>query len=209
MLGLLEPVYGTVSVLGKTPLEARDKVAYVPQNLQFDSQFPISVGDVVLMGRVNRHLFGSYCRTDKEIAKEALAQVNLDGFFKRPFKSLSGGERQRVLVAQALAAQPKLILLDEPGANLDPDNRLQLYQLLGKLTPELTVVLVSHNLTVVCSIATHIICVNRTAHLHRIEEVSPDALANGSWAHITHAHCPIEDNSLASTHSPHSGKHTH
>ena len=209
MLGLLEPVYGSVTVLGGTPAEARDRVAYVPQNLQYDSQFPVSVGDVVMMGRVNRHAFGPYRREDREIARNALAQVNLDGFFGRPFRSLSGGERQRVLVAQALAAQPSLILLDEPGANLDPDNRLKLYELLGRLTPELTIVLVSHNLTVVCAVATHIICVNRTAHLHRIEEVSPDALAKGSWAHITHANCPVEDNSLAATHSPHSGKHIH
>lgn len=209
MLGLLHPVYGSVSVLGSSPETARQHVSYVPQSLQFDSQFPVTVGDVVLMGRVNRHLFGLYSRQDKEVTRKSLAQVGLDGFYARPFKSLSGGERQRVLVAQALAAEPKLLLLDEPGANLDPDNRLQLYQLLGKLMQELTVVLVSHNLNVVCSVATHIVCVNRTAHLHRIEEVSPDALANGSWAHIKHANCPVEDNSLAATHSPHSGKHTH
>ena len=209
MLGLLKPIYGSVSVLDSSPEEARRQVSYVPQALQFDSQFPISVGDVVLMGRVNRHLFGMYSRLDKEVARKSLAQVRLDGFYSRPFKSLSGGERQRVLVAQALAAEPKLLLLDEPGASLDPDNRLQLYKLLGTLTPELTVVLVSHHPNVVCSVATHIICVNRTADFHRIEEVSPDALANGSWAHIRHSNCPVEDNSLAATHTPHSGKHIH
>lgn len=206
ILGLLKPAYGTVSVMGMPPAKARQFMSYVPQSLQYDEQFPVSVLDAVLMGRVDKRMFGPYGRDDKAKAEAALAEVNLAGYGSRPFSALSGGERQRALVAQALASDPKLILLDEPGANLDPDNRLQLYELLGKLNKKITILLVSHNLNVVASHASHVICVNRTADMHPISEVSADALANGAWTHLTHSHCPIDDLDKAALHTPHSGK---
>lgn len=207
ILGLLEPVYGSITVMGMEPAQARKYMAYVPQSLAYDSQFPVSVMDVVLMGRVERHLWGGYSRQDKSAAMDALNKVGLKDYAKRPFKSLSGGERQRVLVAQAISSEPKLLLLDEPGANLDPENRLQLYQLLSTLTPEITILLVSHNLNVVSSVAKRIICVNRTADSHPIEEISQDALAHGAWAHLTHDNCPVGNQNMALEHSPHHGKH--
>ncbi len=206
ILGLIKPVYGRIEVMGMPPAKARRHMAYVPQALAYDSKFPVSVMDVVLMGRVDRHAFGPYGRADKEAANDALSKVGLADHGGRPFKSLSGGERQRVIVAQAIASQPRLMLLDEPGANLDPESRLQLYQFLATLTPGITILLVSHNLNVVTPVAEHIICVNRTAHSHRIEEISKDALENGAWAHLTHEHCPVADQDMAREHSPHYGK---
>ncbi len=209
MLGLLKPVYGTITVMGMPPEKARRQMGYVPQSMMFDSQFPISVQDAVLLGMLDRHLCGPFSKADKSLASESLEKVGLKGFEKRPFSSLSGGERQRVLVAQALATKPKLLLLDEPGANLDPQSRLNLYQLLGTLTPEITVLLVSHNLHVVSAVASHIICVNTTADSHRITEVSHDALEKGAWAHLTHEKCPVGTPDMDSLHEPHHAKHHH
>ena len=209
ILGLLKPVYGSIAVMGLPPEKARKQMGYVPQSMLYDPQFPISVQDAVLLGMIDQHICGPFTKADKTFAAETLEKVGLAGFGKRPFSSLSGGERQRVLVAQALASRPKLLLLDEPGANLDPQGRLNLYQLLGTLTPEITVLLVSHNLNVVSSVASHIICVNTTADSHRIEEVSSDALANGAWAHLTHDKCPVGSPDLASLHEPHHAMHIH
>ena len=209
ILGLLKPVYGAITVMGIQPEKARRQMGYVPQSMMYDSQFPISVQDAVLLGMIDHHLCGPFSKADKRIAEESLEKVGLSGFGKRPFSSLSGGERQRVLVAQALATNPRLLLLDEPGANLDPQGRLNLYQLLGKLTPDITVLLVSHNLNIVPSFASHIICVNTTADSHRIEEVSKDALANGAWTHLTHEKCPVGAPDSDSLHEPHHAKHHH
>ncbi len=203
VLGLLEPIYGEVRVFGKTPVEARREVGYVPQSMQVDAQFPVTVEDVVLMGRVERHLFGRYNRRDREVAEQALTEVNLAGFGKRPFCALSGGERQRVIVAQALASEPRMLLLDEPGANLDPENRQMLYELLGRLNKRLTIVLVSHNLNVVASVATDVICVNRTADMHPMEEVIAQGETHGIWAHLHHTGCPISDPEMENEHTPH------
>lgn len=206
ILGLLQPAYGTVTVAGMTPVKARRLMSYVPQSLIFDTRFPASVLDVVLMGRVDRHLFGPYSRHDRDVAEHALNEVSLNGYDKRPFSALSGGERQRVLVAQALVAEPSLMLLDEPGANLDPDNRLMLYELLHRLNKHITILLVSHNLNVIASFATHVICVNRTAVMHPIEDVRTQELEDGTWTHLMHAKCPVGDESDAAMHTPHAGR---
>ena len=203
ILGLLQPRLGSISVMGMPPEKARTQLAYVPQSFQYDQLFPVSVQEIVLMGRIASHWLGGYTRKDKDIAMQALEEVGLASLCKRTFAELSGGERQRVLVAQALASQPKMLLLDEPGANLDPDNRLHLYELLTKLNDKMTILMVSHNLNVVASHATHVICVNRQASLHLMSEVSEDALANGAWAHLQHQHCPVSEHEIAAEASPH------
>jgi zinc transport system ATP-binding protein len=203
ILGLLQPRLGSIKVMGTTPEKARTQLAYVPQSIQYDQLFPVSVQDIALMGRIGSHWIGGYSKRDKEIASQALKEVDMGDMGKRTFAELSGGERQRALIAQALASQPKLLLLDEPGANLDPDNRLHLYELLTRLNDRMTILMVSHNLNVIASHASHVICVNRQASLHLISEVSHDALANGAWAHLQHQHCPVSDHEIAAETSPH------
>ena len=205
ILGLLKPMYGTITINGMPPEEARPMMAYVPQHIQTDSLLPVSVLDAVLMGRIHTALFSRYDRTDREAARKALENVGLAGFEKRPFNELSGGEKQRVLIAQALASNAKLLLLDEPGASLDPDHRLQLYTLLEKLKNacDITILLVSHNLNVVASYVSHVICVNRTADAHPISELNTHTLANGVWTQLTHTDCPISDQEKAAEKSPH------
>ncbi|MDD3954112.1 MAG: ABC transporter ATP-binding protein [Lentisphaeria bacterium] len=207
ILGLLEPLFGNIRVLGGSPAQARRRIGYVPQSLQFDAAFPASVLDIVLMGRVERHRFGPYSREDRAVAQDCLWQVGLGEYGKRAFASLSGGERQRVLIAQALACQPELLLLDEPNANLDAVGSQTIYELLRELNKRLTIVLVSHNLNTVESYASHIVCVNHTAEMHCLGEVSSSA--DGHWTHLRHAaSCPVSlnANSQACCQENHLGK---
>lgn len=208
LLGALEPRFGAVRVLGKSPAEARPRVGYVPQVTPFDPRFPVSVREVALMGRVGRGRFGTYGREDGEAARRALGRVQMGAFERRSFAELSGGERQRVMIAQALAGGSELLLLDEPVANVDPEHATLMYELFRELSREVTVMMVSHNLGVVTGHATHVLCVNRTAGLHAIGEVASATFTEafgGSLTTIRHdASCHVLDPSAA-LHEPHHG----
>lgn len=177
MLGLLHPAKGTVRVFGLPPEQARPRIGYMPQSAKLDLQFPASVTDVVLMGRLGRgRLFGPYPREDKEAAMRALADVGLDSERNRPFSALSGGQRQRLLIARALACDPDLLLLDEPTANLDVAIEGELYELLRTLNERLTIVLVSHDLGFVSQFVRSVVCVKRRVLMHPTSEISGEMI---------------------------------
>ncbi len=208
LLGELEPRYGTIRVLGGAPAATRVRIGYVPQTVPFDPRFPVSVREAVLMGRVAKSRFGHYGPPDHTAARDALARVGLADFERRSFAELSGGERQRVLIAQALAGGSELLLLDEPVANVDPEHTSRLYELFKALTSDVTVMMVSHNLSVVTGHATHVLCVNRMAGLHAIGEVASSTFTEafgGSLTTIRHdADCHVMDPSAALD-APHHG----
>ena len=176
ILGVLTPRRGSVTVFGKSPASARARIGYTPQHTQFDPLFPVSVMDVVLMGRVDRCLGGRYRREDVDAAQGALNDVSLGEEARRPFASLSGGQRQRALIARALACEPDLLLLDEPTANLDVSVGRRLLELLQKLNLRMTIVMVSHDLGFVSSVVGSVVCVNRTVSIHPTGEVTQDAI---------------------------------
>lgn len=197
LLGALTPRYGTIEVLGGAPRETRVRIGYVPQSIPFDPRFPICVHEVVQMGRVAKRKFGHYRSADRSSSEAALARVGLAGFGRRAFADLSGGERQRVMIAQALAAGSELLLLDEPLANVDPRHASLLYELFRELVGELTVMMVSHNLGVVTSHASHVLCINGTAGMHALGEVASETFTEAfgaSLAAISHANnCHVLD----------------
>ncbi|NLL83803.1 MAG: ATP-binding cassette domain-containing protein [Lentisphaerae bacterium] len=206
-LGLELPRFGTVRVMGRSPKAARLSIGYVPQALAYDNRFPVSVEDVVLMGTLDRRWSAAYGRLERNAAADALSRVGLDGFAPRNFSDLSGGERQRVLIAQALAGNPRVLLLDEPTANVDPPTAEQLHELFRQLANSLTLLFVSHNLSVVTANATHVLCVSRTASLHTIAEMADGtfetAYGSDRMALLRHgATCQVVDSSQVLT-SPH------
>jgi manganese/iron transport system ATP-binding protein len=144
VLGLAPVVAGSISVLGTQPARARREVGYVPQADTLDVDFPVSVGQVVLMGRYRR--VGWVRRPgaeDRAAAAAALDAVGLSHRSRDRFGTLSGGQRQRVLLARAIAARPRLLLLDEPFNGVDAVSQDALLAALEKLTAGGTAVVIS------------------------------------------------------------------
>jgi iron complex transport system ATP-binding protein len=127
--------------------ELAQKIAYLPQESKF--AFSFTVKDVVMMGRFP-YLRGvnAYSALDIQIVREMMTLMEIDQFAERNFNELSGGEKQRVLIASALAQQPKIILLDEPTSALDLHHQIAIYHILKKLQQEqnLTIVVVTHDI---------------------------------------------------------------
>ncbi len=195
ILGLLTPQSGTIQVLGVTPQQARKKIGYMPQHLQYDPSFPVSVMDVVLMGRAGSTGLGRYNAEDRRIAMQAMAELAVDGLAARPFNSLSGGQRQRILIARALACEPEILLLDEPTANVDPGVELQLFEILKGLAHRVTILTVSHDLGFVSQMVSRVFCVNRQIHIHPTSELSGEIIREmygGDIRIIRHDHCCSE-----------------
>ena len=132
--------------------------------------------EVVLSGRLGRHLIGGYSKNDLEEAERALQDVELLGLRDRPIGRLSGGELQRVLIARALASGPEILILDEPAANIDIQAELGLYQLLDKLNGAKTIIMVTHDLGVVSSHVKTLACLNRRLVCHGFETVTPEMI---------------------------------
>jgi manganese/iron transport system ATP-binding protein len=129
--GLIQPVAGTIEVLGSAPgVHARD-VAYVPQAEAVDWDFPVTVGEVVMMGRYARlGLIRRPGRVDRDVVERALATVGMSGMVDRQIGLLSGGQRRRVFLAKAIAAEPEVYLLDEPVTGVDATTQEELMDVL-------------------------------------------------------------------------------
>jgi len=177
LLGLIKPEQGEVKILDRSVKEGRKYLGYVPQLLEFDRQFPIRVEEVVLMGRLGkRPLLQRYNAKDEEIVTRSLAQVGLLELRSRAIGQLSGGERQRVYLARALASEPRILLLDEPTANLDAQVQNNIYELLKELNQFMTIILISHDLSAVSTYVKTIGCLNRRLLYHDDRLITSDMI---------------------------------
>lgn len=171
ILGLIEPDRGKIQVFGDSPAKSSHRLGYVPQHMQFDSRFPVSVLDVVLMGLVNKGGLGPFAGKQIHLAEEALETVDLFAYKNKRFSELSGGQRQRVLIARALASSPEMLLFDEPTANVDTTAGEKLYSILEQLNKKMTIMVVSHDIGFVNRQITSVICVNKQVAVHPTSEL--------------------------------------
>lgn len=174
ILGLVTPVKGSIAVLGKSPVESRSQLGYVPQATAINREFPISVREAVLMGRMvsQNGFMHRYQPEDHDITQHYLQCLEISNLADRQIGQLSGGQLQRVLIARALVVQPQILLLDEPTASLDAHSSSQIYELLQGLNQQVTILVVTHDSLAVSSYLKTIACINRTLYYHGGPELS-------------------------------------
>ena len=178
ILGLEEAQEGTITLMGGSVKTMRPEIGYVPQHATYDPSFPISVIEVVMMGLVDssRRLKKQEIRNK---AIEALKQVELEDLVDRPYSQLSGGQRRRVLVARALVSSPKMLILDEPTANMDKESEARLYSTLERLKGNTTILIVTHDTRFVSDLTDRVFCIDaqhegsigRTVVQHALENI--------------------------------------
>jgi zinc transport system ATP-binding protein len=177
ILGLLSPDRGTVTVFGRPPVEARREIGYVPQSTSFPKDFPISVEDTVLLGRLGRtRAIGGYSSQDREAAAEVMKKAEVLDLKKRRLGDLSGGQVQRVLIARSLASRPKILILDEPTAHMDLRFEEDIFELLKALNDTMTIVVVSHDVGFISHYVTRAACLNRSLVCHQTVEISQETM---------------------------------
>jgi len=197
MLGLQKPDTGVVGLFGEPAgeFDAGERIGYVPQNATTAAQrMPVTVRELVTMGRYPRRLVGRFSDEDRRAIDDALRAVEITDLADRQVGQLSGGQRQRVFIARALAAKADLLALDEPTVGVDAESREAFYELLADLNDSgLTILLIEHDIGVVTTYASEIACLNRQLYFDGDPEdfVATDALAAayGTDQHVlTHDH---------------------
>lgn len=163
LLGLKEPAKGKI-ILGDGL--KKNEIGYLPQQTDIQKDFPASVYEVVISGRLNsREFFPFYTSKDRSKAEEMMQMLGIEDLRKACYRDLSGGQKQRVLLARALCATKKILLLDEPVTGLDPIVTAEFYQLINKINKEsgIAVVMVSHDIESAVRDASHILHLQETA----------------------------------------------
>ncbi|MBQ9887282.1 MAG: ABC transporter ATP-binding protein [Lachnospiraceae bacterium] len=162
ILGLQPPVSGKISACGGLK---QNEIGYLPQQTLVQRDFPASVWEIVLSGCQGRcGLRPFYSRDDKELAKNNIEKLGLTPLMKRCYRELSGGQQQRVLLARALCATKRMLLLDEPVSGLDPKVTQEMYSLISDLNKKdkLTIIMISHDIEAALSYATHILHIGKS-----------------------------------------------
>ena len=168
VMGFVDRDFGTVRIFGEEVEHARGRVAYVPQRGQIDWSFPVTVWDVVLMGRYGHIRWHQSLRSsDRETARRALADVRMSELADRQIGQLSGGQQQRVFMARALAQQSDILLLDEPFAGVDAATERAIAGLLATARGRgETVIVVHHDLETAAEFFDLVVVLNRRLYAY-------------------------------------------
>ncbi|SEU03049.1 metal ABC transporter ATP-binding protein [Lacrimispora sphenoides] len=156
ILHLLAPLEGSIVIENK---QHPGGIGYLPQQTVVQKDFPASVREIVLSGCLNRcGLRPYYSREEKQLSRENMEKMGISHLSKRCYRELSGGQQQRVLLARALCAAGKMLLLDEPVSGLDPKATAEMYELIQKLNEEgITIIMISHDIGAAVNYASHIL----------------------------------------------------
>lgn len=179
ILGINHIKNGSIKIFDKKPSLNLAKLGYVPQNTNINTNFPIKVIEVVMMGHIrdesekqksksflHKYFKIGYNEFEKSCALSALKQVGMENFANHKIGSLSGGQRQRVMIARALCSHPSILILDEPTASIDVSGQKQIYDLLKELNKSITIIVVSHDISVILGYASKVAHINKTITFH-------------------------------------------
>ncbi len=185
ILGILKPTTGSVRIFGQSPAQARQSglVGYLPQRIEADRDWPISVEQVVGLGRASHTKpWKKLTQKDHDAITRAIELVEIQDLTDRPIGALSGGQLQRVMIARAIAGNPKLLVLDEPTVGVDIAGQQRFGQLIETLHKELdlTVIVVSHDMRAIAAVADRVACLSRSLHFH----AAPDGLTPAVLAQV-------------------------
>lgn len=178
ILGLITPDSGTVSIAGGGPGENLSILGYVPQFRTYDFSYPITVREMVLSGRLG-HIRGirkTYRPEDEEAAEKAMEIMDISSYSDHNIDELSGGEQQRVMIARALAGDPKVLLLDEPTVYIDSPTAEKFFGLLLSLRDRMAIVMVTHDIGSLSPEVDKIACLNHKIYTHDDNEVTDEML---------------------------------
>ena len=160
ILNLIKPIKGTITMGDGLTLS---EIGYLPQQTAIQKEFPASVKEIVLSGTLSKcGLRPFYTKREKQLAEENMKRMEIWDLRKKCYRNLSGGQQQRVLLARALCATSKLLLLDEPVTGLDPKVTKEFYQLVKRLNDSgITIIMISHDVKIALTYASHILHVGK------------------------------------------------
>ena len=181
LLGLIRPLGGSIELFDG--LTQRD-IGYLPQHADVSRDFPASVLEVVLSGCQGRRKYGFfYNKEEKQRAVDSMERMDILPLADRSFRDLSGGQQQRVLLARALCAVQRVLILDEPIAGLDPHGAAEMYQLIYELYASgVTIIMISHDLGAALNYADHVLHIGKTAFYGTRKEYLESDLGKAAMA---------------------------
>ncbi|SJZ90389.1 zinc transport system ATP-binding protein [Oceanospirillum multiglobuliferum] len=191
IMGLITPDTGNIRVFGTSPKKARARLGYVPQFARFPSDFPITVEETVLLGRLRAgRIWQRYNAQDRAIAAKVMTETGISEFAQRPIDQLSGGQLQRVLIARALASEPELLLLDEPTASVDAHQEKSVFDLFRELNKRMSIIVISHDIGFITDYVDRVACLNKELLCHETQAITPDVIEQmyGDHVHVIHHH---------------------
>ena len=177
ILNLIKPIKGTITMGDGLTLS---EIGYLPQQTAIQKEFPASVKEIVLSGTLSKcGLRPFYTKREKQLAEENMKRMEIWDLRKKCYRNLSGGQQQRVLLARALCATSKLLLLDEPVTGLDPKVTKEFYQLVKRLNDSgITIIMISHDVKIALTYASHIRHVGKKQLFYGKKE---DYITSDAW----------------------------